>query len=474
MKNNTKLYTFKQFLRFIIVGATGTAGHFSTLILMVELGGVNPVLSSAAGFIVGAIINYFLNYYFTFRSEKKHLTTMTKFFFVAIITGGVNVVMMDSAIYHFQLNYLIAQVIATVTVLLLNFLINFCWTFKKTDKDTSLMGENLIIVKGTHSIKINVNSMILSIIVPAYNEESVLPEFHKRLMSVLDEYNINAEIIYVNDGSTDETVSVILGFRKNDARVSLIDLSRNFGKEIAMTAGFNHSKGDAVVVIDSDLQDPPELIPELIQRWQEGYDVVYAKRTSREGETFLKKATAHLFYRVIRKLNDVDIPTNTGDFRLLSRRAVEALNELPEHHRFMKGLFAWIGFPQIAVYYKRDPRFSGDTKWNYWKLWNFALEGITSFTIVPLKMASYTGLIVAFGAFIYALWIIYKTITLGDPVAGYPTIITVILFLGGLQLMTLGVIGEYLGRMFNETKRRPLYFIQNHYESNVQDIKKHQ
>ena len=280
--------------------------------------------------------------------------------------------------------------------------------------------------------------------------------------------NINSEIIYINDGSTDETVSVILGLRKNDARVSLIDLSRNFGKEIAMTAGFNHSKGDAVVVIDSDLQDPPELIPELIQRWQEGYDVVYAKRTSRDGESFIKKATAHLFYRIIRKLNNVDIPTNTGDFRLLSRRAIDSLNLLPEHHRFMKGLFAWIGFPQTAVYYKRDPRFSGETKWNYWKLWNFALEGITSFTIAPLKIASYTGLSVSIGAFIYAFWIIYKTIYFGDPVAGYPTIITVILLLGGLQLMTLGIIGEYLGRMFNETKRRPLYFVQNHFQSDTE------
>lgn len=310
-----------------------------------------------------------------------------------------------------------------------------------------------------------IDPQFISIIVPAYNEELVLTEFHRRTREVLDTNNINAEIIYVNDGSRDHTKSVILELRKNDPSIALIDLSRNFGKEIAMTAGLHYCQGAAAIVIDADLQDPPELIPELIKKWKEGYDVVYAKRTSREGESFFKKATAHFFYRFIRKLNRVEIPTDTGDFRLLSRRAVDALNQLPEYHRFMKGLFAWIGFPQIAVNYSRDRRFAGDTKWNYWKLWNFALEGITSFSIAPLKVASYIGLIVAFGSFVYAIWIIYRTLTYGDPVAGFPTLITVMLFLGGLQLLTLGIIGEYLGRMFNETKRRPLYFVQDHFRS---------
>lgn len=316
------------------------------------------------------------------------------------------------------------------------------------------------------------NFRTISVIVPAYNEELVLPEFHRRIAAVLDRLDYRSEVIYINDGSKDNTKVVILNLREQDPRVALIDLSRNFGKEIAMTAGLNYSQGDAVIIIDADLQDPPELIPKFIQRWQQGYDVVYAKRTSRQGESFLKKFTAHMFYRVIGKLNRVDIPADTGDFRLLSRRAVEALNGLPEHHRFMKGLFAWIGFPQIAVEYKRDPRFAGDTKWNYWKLWNFALEGITSFTIAPLKIASYIGLTVAFVSFLYAIWIIYKTLTYGDPVAGFPTLITVILFLGGLQLMTLGVIGEYLGRMFNETKRRPLYYVQDYLSSNIENGEK--
>jgi glycosyltransferase involved in cell wall biosynthesis len=297
----------------------------------------------------------------------------------------------------------------------------------------------------------------LSVVVPAYNEEDVLPEFHRRLTETLGALVCSCEILYVNDGSSDDTLKIIKNLQ--DPRVAVIDLSRNFGKEIALTAGLDHARGEAVVVIDADLQDPPELIPKLIEKWQAGYDVVYARRTARDGETFLKKSTARLFYRFIQGVSRVKIPEDTGDFRLLSRRAVEALKQLRETHRFMKGLFTWIGFPQIAVNYRRDPRFAGQTKWNYWQLWNFALEGITSFTINPLKIATYLGIMTSVGSFTYALFVIYKTLAFGEPVQGYPTIMVVILFLGGVQLMSLGVIGEYLGRMFNETKQRPLYFI---------------
>ena len=303
----------------------------------------------------------------------------------------------------------------------------------------------------------NNDGIILSIVVPAYNEEEVLPEFHKRLTSVLEEVEGSCEILYVNDGSSDRTLEVLNNFK--DPRVWIIDLSRNFGKEIALTAGLDHARGEAVVVIDADLQDPPELIPKFIEKWQEGYDVVYARRTARDGETFIKKATAKLFYRFIQGVSRVKIPEDTGDYRLLSRRAVEALKQLRETHRFMKGLFAWIGYPQIAVNYRRDPRFAGSTKWSYWHLWNFAIEGITSFTINPLKIASYLGLTTSIGSFTYALFVIYKTLVFGEPVQGYPTLMVVVLFLGGVQLMSLGVIGEYLGRMFNETKQRPLYLI---------------
>jgi glycosyltransferase involved in cell wall biosynthesis len=303
----------------------------------------------------------------------------------------------------------------------------------------------------------NHQKLTLSVVVPAYNEEEVLPELHRRLSAVLDTLGVEWEILYINDGSTDGTLEVVNGF--NDPRVALIDLSRNFGKEIAMTAGLDHARGDAVVVIDADLQDPPELIPELVQKWQEGFDVVYARRSVREGETFVKKATAKLFYRSIQSISRVKIPPDTGDFRLLSRRAVESLKLLREQHRFMKGLFAWIGYPQVAVYYRRDPRFAGKTKWNYWRLWNFAIEGITSFSIAPLKLATYVGLLTAVGAFLAAGMVVYKTIFYGEPVRGYPSLMVVVLFLGGVQLMSLGMIGEYLGRMFNETKQRPLYLV---------------
>lgn len=301
--------------------------------------------------------------------------------------------------------------------------------------------------------------MRLSVVVPAYNEQPVLPEFHARLSRVLDVLQCQAEIVYVNDGSRDDTLQVMRLLRAQDPRVAIVDLSRNFGKEIALTAGLDHASGDGVIVIDADLQDPPELIPQLVCKWREGFDIVYAKRTVREGESFLKRATAFLFYRVMQRMSRVQIPEDTGDFRLLSRRAVDSLKQLREHHRFMKGLFAWIGYPQVAVPYQREPRFAGNSKWNYWKLWNFALEGITAFTIVPLKIATYIGFVVALGAFLYGVFFLLRTLIFGNPVPGYPSLMVVILFLSGIQLFFTGVIGEYLGRVFNETKRRPLYFI---------------
>lgn len=304
---------------------------------------------------------------------------------------------------------------------------------------------------------------LLSVIVPAYNEEQVLPEFHRRLREVLTGIDMRAEIIYVNDGSRDGTLDIIRGLQRSDDSVTLIDLSRNFGKEAAMTAGFDKAAGDAVVIIDADLQDPPELIPEMVRLWRTGLDMVYAQRTVRDGESSMKKATSYLFYRLIQSVSRVRIPKDTGDFRLMSRRAVDALNTLREQHRFMKGLFAFIGFPQTALPYRRDPRFAGETKFNYWKLWNFALEGFTSFTIAPLKVATYLGIFTSMMAFLYAAYVIVKTNLYGDPVSGYPSLMVVITFLGGAQLAFIGILGEYIGRMFNETKQRPLYFL-NAYE----------
>jgi len=302
-------------------------------------------------------------------------------------------------------------------------------------------------------------STTLTILVPVFNEAETLPAFHRRLATVLDGLDLAADLLYVDDGSTDASRAAIAALREQDARVALLALSRNFGKEIAMAAGLDHASGDAVVIIDADLQDPPELIPQLVAKWHEGYDVVYATRTDRDGESWLKKATAHAFYRVIHHAATFEIPRDTGDFRLLSRRAVEALRRLPEQHRFMKGLFTWIGFRQTGIPYHREPRHAGQTKWNYWRLWNFALEGITSFTTAPLRLATYLGFLIALLAFAYGLWIVLGTLLHGNPVAGYPSLMAVVLFLGGIQLLFIGILGEYIGRMFDESKRRPLYLI---------------
>ncbi len=292
-----------------------------------------------------------------------------------------------------------------------------------------------------------------------------MPQIHETVAVVLSGLPYNFEIVYINDGSTDNTLDTIKQLRQSDERVSLIDLSRNFGKEIALTAGLNKAAGDAVVVIDADLQDPPELIPELINEWQNGYDVVYAQRTHRKGESLLKRTTAHFFYRIIQRVSKITIPEDTGDFRILSRRAINALNTFNEQHRFMKGLFAWIGYRQKAVLYERDPRQAGESSWSYWKLWNFALDGITSFTIAPLKISTYLGLLTAAGAFTYGIYMVIETLIYGNPVPGYPSLIVIVLFLGGVQLTAIGVLGEYLGRIFNETKRRPLYFINEYLPS---------
>lgn len=298
--------------------------------------------------------------------------------------------------------------------------------------------------------------------VPVYNEREVLPTFHDRILAVLESLPVSVQLLYVDDGSSDGSSEWLAEKQSDDDRIGVLRLSRNFGKEAAMSAGFDHVEGDAVVVIDADLQDPPELIPTLVEHWREGYDVVYATRESREGEQWLKRQSAALFYRVMDRLSDVPIPRDTGDFRLLSRRAVDALAKLREQHRYMKGLYAWIGYPQKAVPYARDARSLGRSKWSYWRLWNHALEGITSFSAAPLKLATWLGLFTSVLAFAYGLFFLLRTLFLGNPVPGYPSLIVIMLFLGGVQLVCLGIIGEYLARTYNESKGRQLYFVMDY------------
>ncbi len=300
----------------------------------------------------------------------------------------------------------------------------------------------------------------VSVVIPCFNESNGLYQLHNRLSAALRRSSVAAEIIYVNDGSEDDTFDVLESLQATDDRVGLINLSRNFGKESALTAGIDHARGNAVIVIDADLQDPPECIPEMISAWSDGYDVVAMKRSDRSTDSFFKRYSAACFYRLLYRASAVRIPENVGDFRLLSRRAVEAVKAMPERNRYMKGLFAWVGFKTLEIEYKRDPRFAGQSKWPLFKLFGLALDGITSFSIAPLRLASIAGALVASCALVYGTFALFTTLLFGSSVAGFPTLIVMITFLGGSQLMAIGLLGEYVGRLLIESKQRPLYFIE--------------
>ena len=300
----------------------------------------------------------------------------------------------------------------------------------------------------------------ISIIVPSYNEEEALPKLYERLTNTLKNViNYEFEILFVNDGSKDSTLNIIKDFRKQDKRISYVNFSRNFGKEIAIMAGLDYAIGDAVILIDADLQDPPEIIPELIKYWEEGYDDVYAKRKSRKGETFFKKFTSKLYYKVLQKLTRVEIQKDTGDFRLLDRRCVNALRKMRETQRCSKSMFSWIGYNKKEVLYDRDPRIAGKTKWNYKKLVDLAIDGITAFTTSPLRISTYISLPTFFVCVAYFIYVIIKAIKLHTAIQAFQAIILINLFFFGMIILLIGIIGEYLGRIFNETKNRPLYLV---------------
>jgi glycosyltransferase involved in cell wall biosynthesis len=313
----------------------------------------------------------------------------------------------------------------------------------------------------------------ISIMIPAYNEEEVLEKLFTRLANLANNTKEYAfEFLFVNDGSRDKTLEIIKDYAEKDERVSYVNLSRNFGKEIAMIAGLDNVSGDATVVIDADLQDPPELIPEMIHWWEKGYDDVYARRSSRLGESFFKKFSSRMFYKTLQSVTRIPIQKDTGDFRLLDKRAVEALKQIRESQRYTKGYFSWIGFKKKEITYQRDPRAAGQTHWNYLRLVDLAIEGIVSFSTAPLRVATILGMLVAVVAFIFLIVIVIKTIIFGTDLAGYPSTMAVILFLGGAQLLSLGIIGEYVGRIFNETKNRPLYLIEELHIGTKNPIKK--
>ncbi|WP_349616754.1 glycosyltransferase family 2 protein [Azotobacter salinestris] len=312
----------------------------------------------------------------------------------------------------------------------------------------------------------------LSLVVPVFNELETVDLFLARVDRVFEhQASIRLEVVFVNDGSTDGTLDRLLECQKSDARVRVVDLSRNFGKEAALTAGLQAATGQVVVPIDVDLQDPPELILEMIAKWREGYEVVLGRRMNRDSDSWAKRVSATWFYRIHNRIADPEIPENVGDFRLMDRAVIDALNALPESRRFMKGLFAWVGFRTAYVNYSRPERIAGTSKFNGWRLWNFALEGMTSFSIDPLRIWTYFGAMVAFVSFFWGFYIVLKVLLLGVDVPGYASIFVAITFLGGLQLIGIGVIGEYLGRTYLESKRRPVYLVRNIYEpSDLQDF----
>lgn len=301
----------------------------------------------------------------------------------------------------------------------------------------------------------------ISLLVPMYNEEAVIDHFFAEIIPTLNNLPVGWEVVCVNDGSQDNTLTRLWEWHSKETRIKVINLSRNFGKERALTAALDYATGDAVIPIDADLQDPPDIIPGMIALWQQGFDVVNAVRRGREGDTALKRATASVFYRTINAISDVEIPRDTGDFRLLSKRAADVLRGMHETRRFMKGLFSWVGFRTTSIQYNRKPRVAGSTKWNYWKLWNFAVEGITSFSTAPLKVATYVGILTAMLAFVYAIYLVVDTLVFANPVKGYPSLMTAILFFGGAQLTFIGIVGEYVGRIHEEVKGRPIYVVES-------------
>ena len=307
------------------------------------------------------------------------------------------------------------------------------------------------------------SSVYISIVVPCHNEESVIDIFLEKIFEVLQAIGKSYEIVFVNDGSKDNTLHVLQKKAKKYESVRVINLSRNFGKEAAMTAGIDMTLGEVVVPIDVDLQDPPELILEFVKKYEEGYDVVVGKRTDRTADSTAKRVSAETFYKLHNKISDIEIPHNVGDYRLMSRRVVDELKKLPETQRFMKGLFAWLGFKTAIVEYKRDERVAGDSSFNGWKLWNFALDGITSFSTAPLRVWLYVGTVLSLIAFVYGSFIVLKTLIFGVDSPGYASMVTIILFLGGIQLMGIGILGEYIGRIYIESKNRPVYIIENEY-----------
>jgi len=309
--------------------------------------------------------------------------------------------------------------------------------------------------------------VLCSVVIPAYNEEAVIRVTYERLREVMDSTGLSYELVFVNDGSKDNTMQILREIAEKDHKVKVLDFSRNFGHQIAITAGMDYAEGEAIVVIDADLQDPPEVIPQMLEKWREGYDVVYGKRVKRKGETFFKKFTARIFYRLLNKLTDVDIPVDTGDFRLIDRKVRDALMKINERNRYMRGIISWLGFKSTPVEFVRQERYAGETKYPLKKMVRFATDAIISFSYKPLRLASFIGALISIGAFLYLIYVIILALFTDSTIQGWASTVAIILFFNGIILLMLGIIGEYIGRIYDEAKGRPLYLIRE--SINVKD-----
>lgn len=460
---------------YAFVGLIATACHCALLLVLVERVGASPGPASFFGAILGAALAYAGNRRLTFRSCKPtpHWRAAPRFAATALGGALLNGVLVGAG-DAWGAPYLLMQMLATLGVMVLTYQVNRIWSFDANHTDPG-QGERPAIAPKAHAPLdapsntsmqaggADSRGCLLSIVVPLLNEREVLPTLHACISAAVAGLPGPVEMIFIDDGSTDGSSEVLREIAQRDPRVGVIRLSRNFGKEQAMSAGLMASQGQAMVILDADLQHPPKHIPEMVQAWRAGADIVNMRRRGRTDETWSRRQSARMFYRVINALSDTSIPADIGDFRLLSRRAVDALNQMPESGRFMKGLFAWIGFPQVTLDYDVAERAAGTSKWSPRQLARFAIEGITAFSIQPLKFATKIGLLIAVVAVVLGLYFLVRALVYGDPVPGFPTLIVVILMLGGLQFMAIGVIGEYLGRMWLESKRRPLFIVQDHW-----------
>lgn len=465
-----RFHWLPQLFRYIITGALNTALSYVVFAGLIALQ-LNPYLSQAIGYIVGMMTGFSVNAKWTFSREDLQVAMLGKFLMFNFLLLGLSEVLFHFILNTFPTSPLIGQAVTLVPITVLGFVLNRSLVFTdSTAKSLARQGAHDVIQEERLPLTSEVSETsrnfrqqqipFVSVVIPVFNEAEVVRVTCLRLRHVLHQLHVPYELLFVNDGSHDDTLLRLSELSSMYPDVKVINFSRNFGHQIAATAGMDYAKGDVVILIDADLQDPPELIAEFLEQWRAGYDVVYAVRTERQGESWFKKWTSKRFYRILQSMSDVDIPLDTGDFRLMSRDVVDSLKQLPERHRFIRGLVSWVGYRQIGIPYVRAHRYAGNSKYPLRKMIKFSVDGITSFSFKPLQFATKLGFFVAVMGFLFAIVIIIEKLFTKLTIQGWTSMMVVVLFLGGIQLILLGVMGEYVGRIYDEVRGRPLYLVQ--------------